>query len=622
MKFNRLHILCLISLFTSVCFNIYAQPVTNAKDDSQAALQYVQWIQQAVDEQRWDEALAAATRAMDFYSVSSDIPYLLAVVQSRYKNNIRQKAVVDSLNKAIDANRWVKYSEYNAQLLKAQMLISMREYQDAIACLDKIDAAGSRADSVMLRLLALRGMAGGKELGYDYAYASAQFRGQVLLAMDKFPRDPRPLRIFFEYAHNRKPQASELPESDINLLELALKRLPFLQEADPELAWMAAPFIRNIDDARRSAAAYRSGNLSNDENFKPNPASIPVALNLGLIDDKTAIEEVFSSVTVSNDTPIIFDKELPVIFDKAPPTLDKEVPLIKKEIIIDTYKLLRSEEGREVFTRKLLTFSGFIIVDDDNDGYIENVVHYNAGFIDYLIDALSNNVFRFGVKFGLDNDPEKVSAFISKNDSSRERNLSRRISLQWERYPSVKQAELENEMFNFGPVFFSYAPIKFIELGGSDKLTGLLYPELDYQYITLTYKALLSFCSSYSRPSLEIDGATETIYMDRGVILRVIETLKGRQVSVTEFEKGLPVVQHIDIDLDGRMETIRRFRRPPPGYEMENVLDYRRLIASSESDWSGDGVFKTKEVYLQDGSVVYSFDIDGGGEMNYSETRK
>jgi len=596
-RINSLHALCLLLLFTAICFNVNAQTRTDAKDDSQAALQYVQWIQQAVDEQRWDDALAAATRAMDFYSVSSDIPYLLAVVQSRYKNSIRQKAVVDSLNKAIDANRWVKYSEYNAQLLKAQMLISMREYQDAMICLDKIDAAGSRADSVMLRLLALRGMAGGKEPGYDYAYASAQFRSQVLLAMDRFPRDPRPLRIFFEYAHNRKPQPSELPESDINLLELALKRLPFLQEADPELAWMAAPFIRNVDDARRSAASYRSGSLSNVENFKPNPASIPVALNLGLIDDKTAIEEVFAAVTENE-------------------------PVIKKELIIDTYKLLRSEEGRDLFTRKLLVFSGFIITDYDNDGYIENNVHYKTGFIDYLIDSFSNNILSFKVDFGPDNDPEKVSVFISKNDSSRERNLSRRIDLQWERYPSVKQAELENEIFKFGPVFFSYAPINFIELGGSDELTGILYPAPVYQYIPLTYNALLSFCSSYSRPSLEIDGATETIYMDRGVILRVIETLKGRQVSVTEFEKGLPVVQHIDIDLDGRMETIRRFRRPPPGYEMENVLDYRRLIASSESDWSGDGVYKTKEVYLQDGSIVYSFDIDGGGEMNYSEIWK
>jgi tetratricopeptide (TPR) repeat protein len=597
MKFNRLCILCLISLFTFVCFNIHAQPVTNAKDDSRTALQYVKWIQQAIDEQRWDDALAAAARAMDFSDFSSDISYLLAVVQTHYKNSIRQKAVVDSLNKAIDANRWVNYSEYNAQLLKAQMLVSMREYQNAIACLDKADAAGSRADSVMLRLLALRGMAEGKEPGYDYAYASAQFRSQTLLAMDRFPRDPRPLRIFFEYAHNRKPQPSELPESDINLLELALKRLPFLQEADPELAWMAAPFMRNIDDARRSAASYRSGSLSNNVNFKPNSASIPVALNLGLIDDKTAIEEVF---------PAVMENE----------------PVIKKDLIIDTYKLLRSEEGRDSFTRKLLVFSGFIITDDDNDGYIENTVHYKTGFIDYLIDNLSNNILSFIVNFGPDNDPEKVSVFILKNNSSRERDLSRRIDMQWERYPSVKQAELENEKFNFGPVFFSYAPINFIELGGSDKLTGILYPAPVYQYIPITYKALLSFCSSYSRPSLEIDGATETVYMDRGVILRVIETLKGQQVSVTEFEKGLPVVQYIDIDLDGRMETIRRFRRPPPGYEMENVLDYRRLIASSESDWSGDGVYKTKEVYLQDGSVVYSFDIDGGGEMNYSETRK
>jgi len=597
MKFYRLHVLCLLLLFTVVCLNVNAQVRTDVKDDSQAALQYVLWIQQAIDEQRWDEALAAAARAMDFYSVSSDVSYLFAVVQSHYKSSIKQKAVVDVLNKAIDANRWVKCSEYNAQLLKAQMLISMREYQDAIACLDKIDAAGSRADAVMLRLLALRGMASGKEPGYDYAYALAQFRSQTLLAMDRFPHDPRPLRIFFEYARNRKPQPSELPESDINLLELALKRLPFLQEADPELAWIAAPFIRNVDDARRSVASYRSGSLSNNVNFKPNTDSIPIALNLGLIDDKTAIEEVFPAVTENE-------------------------PAIKKDLIIDTYKLLRSEEGRDSFTRKLLVFSGFIITDDDNDGYVENTVHYKTGFIDYLIDNLSNNILSFKVDFGPDNDPEKVSVFISKNNSSRERNLSRRIDLQWERYPSVKQAELENETFKFGPVFFSYAPIKFIELGGSDKLTGILYPAPVYQYIPLTYNALLSFCSSYSRPSLEIDGAAETIYMDRGVILRVIETKNGRQVSVTEFEKGLPVVQRIDIDLDGRMETIRRFRRPPPGYEMENVLDYRRLVASSESDWSGDGNFKTKEVYLQDGSVVYSFDIDGSGEMNYSETGK
>jgi hypothetical protein len=588
-----------IIFFTAVCFNIQAQ--TTARDDSQAAQQYVQWIQQALDEQRWEEALTAAQRAMDFSGVSSDIPYLLAVIQSHFKNTIRQYIVIDNLQKAIETNRWVKYNEVHALLLRARMFVSMRDYHNALISLDQIDASDSYtvstgADAMILRLLALRGMAGGKEPGYDYIYALAQFRSNVLLAMDRFPRDPRPLRIFFEYAHNRKPQQSELPEGDINLLELALRRLPFLQEIDPELAWMAAPFMRNIDDARRSAGSYRSGSLSLEKNFKPNPASVPVALNLGLIDDKIAIEELFNI------------------------TAEDETPVIKKDIIVDTYKLLRSEEGRDLFTRKLLSFTGFIIIDDDNDGFIENIVHYRTGFIDYLIDYVSHNVFDLKINFALDNDPEKISVFIVRNAPSYGQDATRLISLQWERYPFVKQAELENETFTFGPAVFNYAPVDFIELGGSDKLSGLLYPALAHQYITLTYHTLLSFCSSYSRPSREIDGATETIYMDRGVILKVIETLNGRQVSVTDFEKGLPVIQHIDLDLDGRMETIRRFRRPPLDYVWEDSLDYRRLIASSESDWSGDGFYKTMEVYLPDGSVVYYFDMDGSGEMNYSET--
>jgi hypothetical protein len=586
-----------VIFFTVVCLNIQAQ--TAARDDSQAAQQYVQWIQQALDEQRWDEALTAAQRAMDFSGVSSDIPYLLAVIQSNFKDAIRQNIVADNLQKAIETNRWVKYNEVQALLLKAQMHISMRDYYNALICLDRIEASGSNAvsagaDAAMLRLLALRGMTDGREPGYDYVYSLAQFRSSVLLAMDKFQRDPRPLRIFFEYAHNRKPRSSELPEGDISLLELALKRLPFLQEADPELAWMAAPFIRNIDDARRCAASYRSGSLSAGGNFKPAPASIPVALNLGLIDDKMAIEELFAA--------------------------ENETPVIKKDIIVDTYNLLRSEEGRDLFTRKLLSFTGFIINDDDNDGYIENIVHYRTGFIDYLIDYYYHNVFDITVNFGLNNNPEKVSVFIVKNAPAYEKDSTRRVNLQWERYPFVKQAELDNETFTFGPAVFNYAPAAFIELGGSDKLSGLPYPVLSDQYVTLTYHALLSFCSSYSRPSQEIDGATEIIYMDKGVILQVVETLNGQQVSVTNFEKGLPVTQHIDLDLDGRMETIRRFRRPPLDYEWADLLDYRRLIASSESDWSGDGLYKTMEVYLQDGSVVYSFDMDGGGEMNYSET--
>jgi hypothetical protein len=42
----------------------------------------------------------------------------------------------------------------------------------------------------------------------------------------------------------------------------------------------------------------------------------------------------------------------------------------------------------------------------------------------------------------------------------------------------------------------------------------------------------------------------------------------------------------------------------------------------SESDWNGDGIFETGEQYLPDGSIIYSWDTNGDGIRDYSETRK
>ena len=189
--------------------------------------------------------------------------------------------------------------------------------------------------------------------------------------------------------------------------------------------------------------------------------------------------------------------------------------------------------------------------------------------------------------------------------------------VKWERYPSVEQVTLVDEVFLFRPADFHFAPVSFILLGGSVNTAGLLYPQPEYQFMTLTRRSFVSFCASISRPSVEFDGAVERIFLERGIPLQAEETLNGKQGSFTEFERGIPVVQRLDLDVDGRMETVRRFRRPGPDFN--ETFDYRSLIASSESDWGG-GRFMTGEMYLQDGSVVYSWDIDGSGIMNYSET--
>jgi len=615
--------------FFIASINLYSQP----RDDSQAARQYVQWIQQAINENRWNDAAAALIRASDFSGVSSDISYLNAVTKNYFGAD--RNLIIYDLDNAIETNRWVSYNETQALLLKTEAQIAVRNYSGAVSSLDRIGERGEtagtvqmREDAAMLRLLALRGMLSGFVPGYNTILIQPQFRSLVLQAMDRFPRDPRPLKIFLEYAHNREPEMSLLPESDINLLEFALRRLPFLLESDPELARLAAPFIRDISEARRLLSTYRAGGIPNIQNrdFRPHPASIPAALNLGLIDDFTAAEELFSgSVSYNNPLPSI-------IIPDGNPVLDRD-------IIIETYRLLRSEEGRDFFTQKLLSFTGIIICDEDRDGYTDYSVYYHSGVIRHFnYDRDQNNIYDLIIEF----DANGVPDFATYNLIGR----SAPVIIDWERYPSVAQVILDgpqeilrfldpnwsfspdvlyltsNEVFRFGPGDFQYAPVNFFRIGGSRSLTGLNFPEAAWQFIDLSYRSLFSFCSSFTRSSAEIKGASETIYMNRGVLLQAVETLNGRQVSVTEFERGLPVIQHIDLDLDGRMETIRRFRRPSQDYVWNDLLDYRGLTASSESDFRGDGRFKTMEVYQTDGSIVYYYDMDGSGSYNYSETRR
>jgi hypothetical protein len=126
-----------------------------------------------------------------------------------------------------------------------------------------------------------------------------------------------------------------------------------------------------------------------------------------------------------------------------------------------------------------------------------------------------------------------------------------------------------------------------------------------------------------TRPSAEFPGAMEIIDLDRGVPLRAVEILGGRTVSAAEFAAGRPRVQRLDLDLDGRMETVRHFRdEVPGGGEADFFFDREKDIALSESDWDGDGIFETGEEHFSDGTVVYSWDMDGDGIREYAEKRE
>jgi hypothetical protein len=283
--------------------------------------------------------------------------------------------------------------------------------------------------------------------------------------------------------------------------------------------------------------------------------------------------------------------------------------VLDKDVIVETGELLRGEEGRELFTQKLLSFSG-IITNGEDGGYSESRAFYQAGVIvEIIFDFNRDGVTDLNVSFGTDGVPLHARRRVL--------GVLPPAVIQWERYPSVLQVTLSGETFSFRPADFQYAPVHFISLGGSKSHAGIDYPVTERQNIELTRRTLVSFCESILRPSAEFDGALERIFLERGIAHKAVETMDGKQVSITEFEKGAPVIQYVDIDMDSRMETIRRFRKP--GADFENTFNFRDLVQYSESDWTGEGRYKTAEMYLQDGLVVFLYDMDGDGVMEYRE---
>jgi hypothetical protein len=537
--------------------------------DREAALRYVDWAAQAIAEDRWDEAGAALERGADFADVSSDISYLLALVRSRQGQP--RGAVLEALGRALEADRWYRYTPAEGRLLEAETLIALRLFPEALSVLASLPP-GAGADR--LRLGALKSL-GRRE----------DFRRLMAAALERYPWDPAFPRLLLEYATDRLPEGNER-----ELIDLVLKRLSFFLEADPELACAALPFIRDDAEAARLLGAYRAA-------FPPVPASIPPAMRLGLIDEDQAMDELFQN-----------------------PSLDKA-------LIRSVWDLIRHDRGRDRLRRNLLGFSGVITEDGDQDGFSEIHVRYEGGAItEYTYDADQDGLEDLRVFFfaGLPREAELV-VFPEASGGGAEtpvfaypvRDEDRvKALIRWEPYPFVLRVEWEGVSYLLRPRDFSFSPLALREFIAGGELS-FLFPERDPQYGRLSRRSLVSFSRVIERPSGEFAGAVERIDMDRGIPQGAEEFLAGRIVSTTEFVLGRPRIQRVDLDLDGRRETVRRFRTDGSGALC--MESYQKDIESSESDWDGDGLFETGEEYFPDGGLLRSWDMDKDGLREYTE---
>jgi tetratricopeptide (TPR) repeat protein len=585
-------------------FLLTALTALSAQDFEEVAEQYVFWAEEAAAAGRWDEALAGLERAADYADVSSDLSYLLALARSR--TGKPRGAVLEALGRAGEAGRWRRYSPEAALLLEAETLIALRNFSGALNLLARRPAD---ADGAALRLSALRGLPDLRE-----------FRRVMEETLERYPRDPRPAEVFFEYAKGKTPEGI-----DQALMDLALRRLPYLLDAEPRLAVLAAPFIKDREEARRLLGAYRGAH-------RPVPASIPPSLSLGLIDELAAVEELF-----------------------APPASEagKAAGMtIDKDLIGDVFALLKADEARRLFRGRLFRFSGLITADADRDGVPESRARYRDGVIgEFTWVADQDGLAELAVYFDAGGMPlwaEQVTLPDSEDSAESPdsaalpaagpaaaagadipagrvfalplRDADRtKARIFWERYPWVQRSELAGAAYMPAPGTFLFNPVTFVPLAEGEP--GMPYPVVEGPNIRISRRTLASFSRTVRRPSGEFEGAVEWIDLLHGVPLRAAEILDGRPVAVTEFVRGKPVVQRIDLDLDGRMETVRRFQGEAGESGGEDLPDYKKIIRFSESDWDGDGIFETGEQYLSDGTVVYSWDMDGDGEREYSEIK-
>jgi tetratricopeptide (TPR) repeat protein len=443
------------------------------------AEKYFQWAQTAVDEGRWNTALAGLKRASDFAENSSDISYLLAIALI-HQNQPRHDALA-AVKLAVETDKWQRYSHEQGLLLQANIEVKLHHFQNALSILNIV---ADCSESYRVRLLALKGL-------QDWSH----FIDSATIALEKYPKDHCIARIVLE-------TISLAPLSDAMrpLVNKIIERLPLLINTDPELAYIATPFIPDTDQVRRLITAYRAAN-------KPAPASLSYSINFGVIDGKTAVDELFNSLTID------------------------------KNLMLSMWSLFRDNPSREQMRQKFLSYSGIVTEDRDQDGAAEIHTEYKDGRISKLsYDEDFDGIFETIVSFQ-DGVPVKASV--------------RDIQVVWEQYPSVSSVLVDNQLYVLKLNDLFFAPIKLINIADG------LYPEISQTFIS--EKTLPSKTLFIERGSIEFIGAVERIEMENGIPTRSRQFLDGRIVSETAFKAGKPISEIIDLDLDGIMETKRLF---------------------------------------------------------------
>jgi hypothetical protein len=525
--------------------------------DGAVAARYSDYAERLIDGNKLAEAEAVLERAHDYADGLSDLSFRLAFVRMGLGRPAPQ--IIEAAETAIAADRWRKWRAEDARLVLAKMLIRTKQYPHALRTLA---LCSESAENAVLRLEAFRGLRD-----------APAFLREAAAAFDRYPRETRIPRLALRYASGGYAggapyggvPASGVPASGASaaedfasLIDRILKILPLLTEISPELAYLAAPFVYDVDAAKLLVLSYRAASFSTG---KPDAESLPISQQLGVIDDAVAVDELFSTGALSADGM-------------------SDGPFVDRALLNAVWNGLKDDAGREAFAAKLQAFSGRIGTDEDGDAYFEAVASYEkGGIMTFTYDAGQDGVLDFSAVW---NGGQPARGLLSGNatltsnrafESTGGVNSSsasgtagdRPLSVDWQVFPGVASASIGDISYEFAPRTLFYSPFRLEEaVAGINQYTHggagtILYPVKDSFAANMTERTLAAFAISLSRPSADFAGREEKVTLLNGIPLAAEVRDGGRTLSRTEFVNGAPALQTLDFDGNGTMETVRRY---------------------------------------------------------------
>ncbi len=485
-------------------------------------------------------AAAFEARLGETYAPSwADFPYVVALA-STATGKPRAEAVVEVERSLSPGLFWRSYSRSAAAILCASLYADTLRYREALNLLDGLDIPPT-PEADLARLRSLYGLG---RLSEARALAAA--------ALDRWPYDARFPREFLSREHRRLPDPAALRVS-----ETVVSRLYLWEDDDRELLLLAVPFIHDSASRIRNIRTYRAMGVSDRADGALSPLSALRALEYGLIDEVTALDEVL--------------------------VRGKPIDL---SVFEETAALCASDDARKRLADFILSFAGTVSLDRNADGIGDGSVSYRLGRpVQASLDPNQDGIVDFEVQCGY-GDPTEI--------------ILPDAAVEYDTYPYVRSVTRGDERWDLRPRSLAWAPVSWIP-----RDYGLV-PEPFYTIEpagsepVLTDRLLEANAYSRSKPADLGPGGVERILYREGSPVSSEVRLDGRMYAWSTWKGGVPVLSRIDRDGDGYAETTQ-------------VNDASGTLRSVAIDRDGDSRVDYREEYSPDGSSRMAWDSDENG---------